>query len=199
MGMLCSTADVSTLLQRSFTPSEDAAVALILDLMQGELEMITNRPLGPKVITGEIARRVGDQVFLNKTPVISVQSVTSVGSSTLVDATTYKVRPWGLLMGGSALDDAFAPLEWESQGLEYQDAEYKVNYTAGLSTADWRYQGAKSLLMSRAIRVINKAADDAIGVDRLTQEGYAASYMAEGWTEQELKTAKRLKKRTVAR
>lgn len=195
---LCTTDDVAALLRRSLTTAEEEGLELLIPLIQGEMEMVANRPLSPVVIVGEVARQVGDHVFLNKTPVVSVQAVRGLGSTTTVGG--FDVRPWGLLFSGtSATADAFAPAEWASVTAENADREFEVDYTAGVGTTDWRYQGARSLLLSRLIRISNKATDDALGVSQLTQEGYTAAYLTEGWTDQEMATLKRLKKRTVAR
>ena len=190
---LVSPDEVSTLLQRTFSDDEESAVELILQLMQGELELMCGRPLTPKPFTEIVAVR-DSQVFLSKTPVQSVVQIRRV-DGTILDPTTSSVRNWGVLLTTEASTGGWSPMPPMTSSAGGYEVE--VTYTGGLPKTDWRYQGARSLLMGRVSRVVNKVHDDAVGTDQVSQEGYTAAYMKEGWTDQEVARAGRLKRRVV--
>lgn len=191
--------EVSILVQRQFSAAEEEAVNLVLRMMEGELELLCNRPLAPRTFT-EITKVVEGEAFLSKTPVASVTTVAHVPDGTLIEPSKYSVRSWGLLMAAEdpSTSGAWAPTPVPLD-LDRLGWEIKVTYTGGLPSADWRYQGARSLLLSRTARIANKVHDDAVGTDSVNQEGYSAKYMEEGWTDQELARANRLKRRTLVK
>lgn len=180
--MLCNARDVAEVWGREFTDSEEEEmVDSLIAHLQGELELYCNRPLGSRTVVDELVTVTAGRAFFGRTPVQTVTEVRYADTLTEVPSTYYEVRTGGV--------DFFSP-----NPLPY---DVRVDYVAGLPTTDWRYQGARSVLLSRVLRVAAKAKDDALGVSSLTQEGYSAAYLAEGWTDQELKLADRLRVRTV--
>ena len=170
--------DLETL-ARTLSAQEQAAAQLLIDTIEGELELFLHRPLTARAITGERAT-IGPSghVFLRHTPVISIQSVNYGTSPSTAYTGAYSFAPGGLV---------FAPSPVPTEVL--------VSYTAGLTDPDNR--GLKSVVLSRLSRIMAKVHDDALGVSSLTQEGYNAAFLQEGWTEQEMKLAERYRRRIV--
>lgn len=176
---LATLADVKTLTQVAFSAEEDAAVQLILDLMEADLEQYCNRPLTVKSFTSEAATiRDDGVVFLNRHPVVSVSQVRYDTTPPTAFTGTYRVQNGLLTFNAASATTAIL-----------------VDYTAGL--ADPVNRAAKSILLARMSRIVSKVHDDALGVSALTQEGYNAAYLEEGWTDQELKIADRNRRRVV--
>lgn len=170
--------DIENLTKRNLTAEEEAAVVLLIEMLQGELEDHCNRPVSARVITDEpVTIRSDGRVFLRYSPVISVEAV-NYRSPVSAYTGTYTLVPGGL-----------------DFGLSTGTVDLTVSYTAGLAEPD--NQGLKSILLARLSRIMAKVHDDALGVSSLAQEGYNAAYLEEGWTEQELKVADRRRRRTV--
>lgn len=175
---LVDTDDLALLLKRDLTDEESDAATLIVELMTAELEEFCGRPISPRTIIGERAS-IGPtgQVFLKATPVISIDAVTYAGSST----------PYSGAYGLSSSFLTFSPNSIPT--------DVTVSYTAGLEPP--ANAGLRSIMLGRLSRIAAKVHDDALGVSSLSQEGYNAAYLAEGWTEQELKIAERRRRRVV--
>lgn len=176
---LVTTDDLAVMLKRDLTDAEEDGAALVIALMTAELEEICNRPLEPRVITGELVT-VGfsGQAFLKVSPVISVSGV------------TYSDPPGAPYTGSYALTAGV--LTFSPTTIPF---DVLVDYSGGLSPP--QNAGLRSLLLGRLTRIMAKVHDDALGVGSLTQEGYNAAYLAEGWTEQELAIAQRRRRRVV--
>lgn len=171
---------IASLTKRSFTDTDRDAVEQIIEMIEGELRSYVNRPLTPTAFLAEkITLEDGFLATLN-TPVLSVQALrlSSTGSA--------YTGSYTITSGGLRISDETGT-----------GPDYEVDYTAGV----WPDQSGvlKSLVASRVTRVLAKVQDDATGVRTLTQEGYTAAYLDEGWTDQELKLADRLRRRTAVR
>lgn len=163
--MLVTYEDLETILRREFTDEEIEAVELIITLVEGEVTELAGRPITPTVITAEQVTPGSDgYAFLRNTPVTTITEVRYPGNST--PFTTLPVIEAGAVYFGLAS----GPLE--------------VDYTAGLKPTE--AVGLRSVIIARLIRILAKVTDDALGVRTLTQEGYTAAYLDEGFTEQEL-------------
>lgn len=174
---LLTTDDLALAWQRDLTEQEQDAATLFIDLLVGELETYCNRPLLPRAIVGEqVTISTIGRVFPHHTPVVSIQQVR--------DATTLEtLASTGYQLAGSYIQF----VGW--------GGEYLLDYTAGLVSP--QNKALKHIVLSRLTRVMAKIHDDALGVSTLTQEGYTAAYLEEGWTEQELKIADRRRRRVV--
>jgi hypothetical protein len=193
------TDDIEELLQRSLTVTEETAAEALIRKYAAELESICNRPLTPRVILDEQA--VVDATGftrLRNTPVVSVTQIRFDGAPW---TGTWQKAPGGLQLDGLA---GFSPsftagfASGFSAGFSagsVADLRVAVDYSAGLEEPA---NGViRSLLIDRVIRTLAKITDDALGVSALTQEGYNAPFLAEGWTEQELALAQRARRRVV--
>lgn len=148
-----------------------------------ELEERLNRPLLVRSFTNEpiILPPGSDSLWLRHAPVREVLAVrTSAGTYT----GTWTVRPGRIQLAGGLSPLTIGPGE-----------TFYVDYRAGLDSSETR--AAKSVIKERAMRMAVKMADQAIGVRDLTQEGYSAPFLEEGWTEQELENVSRLRRRVV--
>lgn len=175
--MLVTYEDLETILRREFTDDELDAVDLIITLMQSEVTEIAGRPLEPTVIVAERVEPNADgYAFLRNTPVTAITAVRYPGNSTPF-TTLPTIEPGGVYFGLAS-----GPLE--------------VDYTAGLAATE--AAGLRSVIIARLLRILAKVTDDAIGVRTLTQEGYTAAYLEEGFTEQELAIIGKRHRRVVA-
>lgn len=193
--MIVTYPEVEVLLGRTFSETQAAAVSALLDDLEGRLRGHLGRPLETETSIVETVRapdrRNPRRLFLKKTPVQSVESVTVDGVA--VDSDDYLVRTWGL--------DQFQPLA-VGAGLKPEPV-IVVTYTAGLTGEDPDSDEGKLLrgvIRSAAARIANQITDDALGTTNLSQEGYSATYLdaSGGFTEEELRRASSLRRRRVS-
>jgi hypothetical protein len=182
-GSLVTVDDVLALAGVTLSDAKKEALADQLADWTAELEERLNRPLTQKVVTGERIRADSSGMLWTKwSPIISITGV--------------RVADTGISAAyGSFIQHGGAVSAGEGAGAYYGGTEYLVDYTAGLSEDAAR--PARSILKARGARLAVKMADDAYGVSSLTQEGYSAPYLDEGWTEQELANVDRRRRRVV--
>lgn len=178
MPLLTTATEIASLTKHTFDAAEIVAVNLVIDLAEGELRGHVNRPLVPTAVVGERATADDEgTMYLRRSPIVSVQAIRYAGTTNPFTG-AYEIVPGGLSLSGMAT------------------GSYDVDYTAGVRPED---SGAlKAAVVGRVTRIVAKVHDDATGVSSLTQEGYNAAYLEEGFTEQELLLAGRQRRRTLA-
>lgn len=181
--MLITPDDVRVYLGRDLLPDDVVRCEMIIADLQAELENYLNTPLEITTFTETLkvppAQRT---LFLRHGPIVSVQSLKVDG--VLVDAQDYVVQTWGIQ------DLLLVP-----SNVAGQPPTVDVTYTAGIDAASI---GIFASGMRRAAaRDMNRTADDAVGVDQLSLEGYATKYTAPGmgWLAEELASFDRYKRR----
>jgi hypothetical protein len=136
--------DIAILLQRELTESEEAAVALYIELAEGEIEDYLGRPIRPTEFVEEgYVPNVQGVIYLRNTPVISVQAIDINGEEFATNALT--VTTYGLLNAWG--------LSWPSTGYSingdvvdpdmYYGGTFTISYTAGLDYP----KGIRSLII----------------------------------------------------
>jgi hypothetical protein len=185
-GSLVTADEVLALAGVTLDDTKKEALADQLADWTAELEERLNRPLTQKVVTGERVRADSSGNLWTKwAPIISITGIrlADTGSSQISGSF---VQYGGAISSGSGGVGAMSYTP---------GTEYLVDYTAGLSEDAAR--PARSILKARGARLAVKMADDAYGVSSLSQEGYSAPYLDEGWTEQELLNVDRRRRRVV--
>lgn len=200
--------DVQTYLQRTLTAppegtepnstpgmiDERSLATALCDLFQGELEEQLGRLLERRTVT-ETRYMQPDQwdLTLSYSPVFSITSLSIDGIPTPTGS--FAQEPGGLI---TFVDLDYGPggfpLVSDASGLAPHVVE--IVYVAGLNDPI-KTSPAKRAIISRVARALNKAKDDAIGAKTINVEGYSVAYDDEGFTEAELKSVERLKRRVL--
>lgn len=176
-GALCSVEEVMALAQVTLTGPQQAAMTTLLADWTAELEERLNRSFTVHQITNAAhTATTAGIVWPRRSPVVSLTAIR--------DADGNVVSGVGLTAAGGI-----------DVGTSGAGGTYYLDYTAGLSVEVAK--PVRSILLARAARMAVKMADLAYGVSGLTQEGYSAPFLDEGWTEQELLNVDRRRKRVV--
>lgn len=139
--------DIEPFLPITLTPDQEDMVTTLIDLVEGELSEILNRPIQPVQTTErKVVNLTEPTLFLENTPVISVDSVTADGNP--VPAGFYTVRTWGLDFGGFNTLAIVDPVIWVPSNShftwwqtpdvlilasgDYPQSVWTITYTAGL-------------------------------------------------------------------
>lgn len=167
------------------------AASAIIDGLVGDLEAYLGRPatIGTFSEAPVLPSRWTGRIRLRRTPVRTVTSFTVDG--TAVDSDYYALKSWGLadvaLLG--------VPSTLVSQPV------LAITYTAGLdgeNESDPFGAAVKGKLLRKAAAIYQKViGDGAAGADSVSSEGESVRYVAgdDTWTEAELKTLSRFKRR----
>jgi hypothetical protein len=155
---------------------------VIVDGVQDQLEWgVLGRALEVQQVTESVPLYPDESyVELTYTPVRSIQSVA-------VDGLTQPAISYSMERSGVQLFLAFSPL-----GLA--PSTVSVAYTAGLGEP--AVSAARLILLSRSARILNKVANDELGLASISVEGYSAKWLAEdSFTENEVKMVQAWKRR----
>lgn len=171
------TDDVETLLGRKLSDAEEkAATDILIPFHTAELSTYLNRPIMPETFANEpVSVLANGRAVFRRTPVISIDTVSD--GSTTYEAESYDRMVWG----------AAGPWSFGTMLL--------VTYTAGLEGS--ALTSCRSVILKRVARAVIRMADDAIGAQNVTVEGYAATYEPDDFTDKELKLMQRWQKRVV--
>jgi hypothetical protein len=179
--------DLEIYMGKTFTNAQEDAAQSILSSLEAELEYYLNRPLGARVYTEEEHKLVPGQrqIFLRHAP---VQNVTSLyvgmpGEEVEQNITDFDIFPWGI--------DNIRIAGTGNQAL--------VTYSAGMTSTDT--VALERVLYSASTREMGKYLIDAQGLARLNVEGtdYIFPNAGEGgFTQAELNSVKRFKRRVIA-
>lgn len=168
------------------------ACQAIIDGLQGDLEAFLGRPVTVREFTEEpVIPSIGFQgrIKLRRTPVVSVDSVTADGVA--VGTGYYSVKPWGL----SSVTFV------GTVGTLTSPPVLSVTYTAGLdgeNPDDPFGMVVKGKLLRAAAREYAKVVQEGnVGVESVSVEGESIRYAQgiDGWSEDELKSMIRWKRR----
>lgn len=177
--VLVTVAEVMALANVTLSAPQQTAMTTLLADWTAELEERLNRPLTVRRFVGEQLRICANGLgWTRHNPIVSIDALRDPDGVVQVAGQYTLASSGGIDLGTDA-----AMLT------------YVVDYTAGCDAA--YAQPARSVLLARAARMAIKMAEDAYGVSALTQEGYNAPYLAEGWTEQELQNIDRRRRRVV--
>lgn len=177
--MIVSSSDVSVALRRSLDGPEAEFLSIILPQIHADVEGFIDHALEvmERTQTGLFLAPFDTYVPLKFSPVRSVSSVTVNG--TLFDPTFYTWDRVGLTL--LTID----PLQ--SYPL-FHPSSVDVTYVGGLGDPDATRM--RSPILMRAVRLVSKFRDDALGTDDINAERYAVKYLAEGFTDDEEKSLK---------
>lgn len=192
--MLATVRDVEAALRRQVTEDEAGVLPEVIALVEGEIEAYIGRTLTAAERT-DTFNVVGDEdrLRLSSTPVVSVTEVKVDG--TVVDASTYRVRPWGVeFCGIFATTSLTAPTVVE------------ITYKGGLDASVVGYAALRSIVAGRIARIlgvqndVTSAADPTI-VESISVEGWSVSYRPEAtgrsWTDEETKTLRAFRRTVI--
>ena len=119
--------NIESYIGRQFSNAETPRVELLLDLAIGEIEAYLGRPVGETQFTEEVEIDEGGRVFLDNTPVISVESVSVNGDT--VDEDYWKPTKWGL----QYMSNYHGTYDPVMIGNNYYGELITVEYTAGFN------------------------------------------------------------------
>lgn len=173
-------------MNREFDTGQRTAATTIISSLERELSLYLNRPISAVQVTDESHRLVVNQrqIFLRKAPVISVTSfyVGLDGDEVEQDIEDFYVHPWGI----------------DNIRIVGEGYRALVTYTAGMNAED--AENLSFMMLSAASREMNRVLLDAQGLMRLDVENsqyYMANLGEVGFTEKELKTASKYKRRVI--
>lgn len=167
------------------TDAQKSALQEIIDEVEADLATYLRRSLTVEDhvenLTANDVRR-DRTLLLEHTPVVTVTSVLLDGTALVVDD-EYAVEPWGL-----------ARLSVWPTSMLVAASPLVVTYTAGLDPAST--PGVTSKIKQVAARTFARdVLDDSIGVKNKSVEGASTSYEGAGWSDAELRSLKRYKRR----
>lgn len=143
--------EVEPFLPAALTMQQRTMVEDLIDLVEGELKEVLNRPIEVEKFVDEehVVNLVEPTLYLRNVPVVSVEAATADGNA--VDAAFYTVRSWGLDFGGFntlAINDPviWTPSNahftwWQTPDIQvlasgsYPQSIWKISYTAGIDGA----------------------------------------------------------------
>jgi hypothetical protein len=174
-------ADIAILLQRELTESEEAAVALYIEMAEGEIEAYLGRPIKPTVFEEhDYFPNAAGIVYLRNTPVISVEALTIDGKVFPAD---------GLTVTSYGLENTFG-LYWPTMpyvtdtiaNSDYYGATVTISYTAGLdypaAIRSLVLSGVHGRVLSDAGRAY-RAAAGGTGVKSIQAEEFIITWQSE--------------------
>lgn len=177
--MLVQPSEVTPLLglNREMSTGEQLAIRSILEDIEAEVAGIIGS-VGISTHTETVTvqdpyPQYGSVPFnLSFFPVKSIISVTI--NATALAAANYSFGTTGVKVYGGFTRNLLNPV---------YTVTATVVYTAGYD--EKVLARIRPVVKRRAVRLVNKVSDEAIGTDRVTLEGYNSSWLAEGFTEQE--------------
>jgi hypothetical protein len=197
--------ELQNYLGKNLTAGELTSAAFVLDGLQGEMEAWLGRPIEQRSFTEDYDwTGAEDALYLRRSPVVSVESVTALTILTsgtvsdLIEVDYYTLTPWGITGLISALPSKYPYV-------------LRVEYTAGYSLANPRYQGIKLAILKGAARWFfagrSDVDDESAGgaIKRLATDGGYSVEFAQSSADQsegsfsvgELKPLKRFRRRSI--
>lgn len=156
--------------------ADEDVLQMYIDFAVGELEAWLGRPISVQEFEEEYVADVDGKVFLQHTPVVSVDSVVTDAGDT-IDADLYTTTTWGL-------EDFFyfaGPVyEFDLDDLDWPYHQYiTVTYQAGLDTPN----AVNSVIANAVMRKYRertvdmaKDSDGSTGLEEIRVEDYALKY-----------------------
>lgn len=172
--MIVSSSDVSIAMRRSLDGPEAEFLALILPQIHADVERFIDHAIEieQRTETGISLAPFDTYVPLKFSPVRSVTSVTVNGVTP--DSSFYTWDRCGLML--LTID----PLQTFPL---FHPSSVDVTYTGGLGEPEATRM--RTPVLMRAIRLMSKFRDDALGTDNISAERYVVKYLAEGFTDDE--------------
>lgn len=183
---IATAADVARYVGRPFDDEETVECEAAIARFQADLESWLNRRLGVAART-EIHRLAYDAEYcpVNQGPIVSITSV-EIQTIGPLDAAWTQISNRGIEFLVGPLFTVSYPGD---------TMEVTITYVGGFDAEQWL--PARSVIISRTARHMNKRKDDAFGANLVISEGYRVDYDADKFTDEELRTCSRLKRRVL--
>lgn len=191
MPTLISVDQLSTHHNRDYSDAQtQSAAEQVIDGLEGVLTEYLNRPLVAEEFSEQASPMESHwpssahEVVLRNTPVQSVIEVTMDGD--VVPEGDYTVNPWGLTL----------------RFIHLWSATINVTYTAGL--VDQNLSGSRPqyaiqhVLLAAGAREMGRHLEMTHGATSMNVDGYSIGLITEFFTESELNTLRRWRRRTVS-